>query len=138
MLLPALYHWSPKDRREDIMRDGLKPYSMPVCHGAGVGELKFAYICFSPTPSGAWGLSGDIDGNFEDTISEWDLWQVRLAEGDEVHYRADWGPWLREVRVHTAIPANRVWYVATRETGTLPAIEIKKAMKRAPRKKNAK
>lgn len=72
----------------------------------------FDHICLSPTPSSAWGLSGDMDWATES--EEWDLWQVRLAEGDEVHYRSDFGPVLREVRVKTPIPPDRVWYVATR------------------------
>lgn len=47
-------------------------------------------------------------------ITEWDLYQVRLIEGDEVHIRPDWGPVIREIKVHNDIPADRVWYVASR------------------------
>lgn len=35
MLLPALYHWSPADRRESILREGLVPYAPPVVSSDG-------------------------------------------------------------------------------------------------------
>lgn len=113
MLLPALFHWSPADRRDRIRREGLHPYCPPVLHGGPNGDLTFPYLCFSPTHSSAWGLSGDMEWVSE--IDVWDLWQVRLAEGDEVHYRSDFGPVLREIRVYGAISTDRCWYVATRE-----------------------
>lgn len=110
MILPALFHWSPTTNRESILRDGLKPYSAPVVHS---GAESFPYICLSPTPSSAWGLSGDM--GWVSTIEEWDLWQVWLREGDEVDIRGDFGPIIREVRVRNALPGDRVWYVATRQ-----------------------
>jgi hypothetical protein len=110
MLLPALFHWSPTERRELIEANGLRPYCPPA---VSTGDLAFPYLCFSPTPSSGWGLSGDMHWVTE--IEQWDLWQVRLAEGDEVHVRGDFGPVIREVRVYGAIPADRCWYVATRE-----------------------
>lgn len=108
MLMPALFHWSPEDRRESILREGLKPYSPPP----PPSEHLWPYICLGTTPSNSWSISGGIALQTE--IEEWDLWQVRLAEGDEVHYRADFGPQLVEVRVRGAIPADRVWWVARR------------------------
>jgi hypothetical protein len=109
VILPALFHWSPATNRVAILRDGLKPYSPPVVHA---GTAKFPYICLSPTPSSGWGLSGDMSWASE--VDEWDLWQVRLQEGDEVDIRGDFGPVIREVRVRNALPADRVWLVATR------------------------
>lgn len=115
MILPALFHWAPRDRRESIRTGGLQPYSEPVIHTANADGVKlaFPYLCLSPTPSGAWSLSGDMDWASE--VEEWDLYQLRLAEGDEVSYRGDFGPVLREIRVSNVIPADRVWYVATRK-----------------------
>lgn len=110
LLLPILYHWAPTDRRDGIWRAGLQPYSPPVCHS---GDLAYPYICLATTPSSAWGLSGDLDHVSE--VESWDLWQARLEEGDEVHYRSDFGPVLREIRVRSPIPGDRLWYVATRE-----------------------
>lgn len=122
MLLPALFHWSPADRRAAIRAEGLRPYA-PANISTQLDDddraLAWPYLCFSPTPSSAWGLSGDMEWASE--IDAWDLWQVRLAEGDEVHYRGDFGPVLREIRVYGAIPADRVWYVATR---TCPVAEV--------------
>lgn len=109
MILPVLYHWSPTARREEILREGLKPYSAPVTHS---GEERYPYLCFSPRPSRAWGLSGDME--WTSNHEEWDLWEVRLVDGDEVHIRPGFGPEIAEVRVRNAIPADRVWYVASR------------------------
>lgn len=44
----------------------------------------------------------------------WDLWQVRLADEDEVHILPEWGRWLREVRVANRIPKRRLWWVGER------------------------
>jgi hypothetical protein len=110
MNVGLLYHWSPSIRREGILREGLKVYSEPVTH---TGDERYPYLCFGPTPSAAWGLSGDMEWTSEH--EQWDLWQVRLVEGDEVHVRAEFGPTIYEVRVRNSIPADRVWYVGTRE-----------------------
>lgn len=113
MLLPALFHWAPTERRVSILQNGLVPYSPPVTHSAGA----FPYVCLSPTPSSAWGLSGDMEWTSE--VAQWDLWQVRLQDSDEVHVLPGWGPVLREIRVQNALSADRVWYVATREPLTM-------------------
>lgn len=124
MHLPALYHWSPTDRRVEITQCGLTPYQPGHVLIDGK-QLGFPYICFSPTPSAAWGLSGDMDWGTE--IESWDLWMVRLIEGDEVQIRSDFGPVVREVRTFNAIPPDRLWYVATREPKV--AVEIEKPPK---------
>lgn len=98
-----------------VRREGLRPYCPPTL---STGELAFPYLCLSPSPASAWGLSGDMDWVTE--IDHWDLWQVRLAEGDEVRFRGDFGPVLREIRVYNVIPADRAWWVACRE---IPAAE---------------
>lgn len=107
MILPAMYHWSPADRYESIRRNGLVPGS-PACVASG----EPAYVCLSPVPSSGWGLSGDMD--WASDVDEWDLWQVRLQEGDEVHVRSDFGPVIREVKAHGVIGPDRVWWVARR------------------------
>ena len=106
MLLPALYHWSPRERRSRILHDGLVPRRRPTVNGAVCD-----HVCLSPTPSGAWSLSGQI---FAEPGSVWDLWQVRLDDEDDVRIRPDFGRWVREVRVHNRIPKRRVWWVAER------------------------
>jgi len=111
LLLPALFHWAPADRRPSIRAEGLRPYCPPTISTGD--NVTWPYLCFSPSPSAAWGLSGDMAWVSE--IEQWDLWQVRLADGDEVHYRSDFGPKLTEIRVYNTIPADRCWYVATRQ-----------------------
>lgn len=110
--LPSQYHWSPSERREEIFRNGLKPYCDPVTHS---GVLLWPYICLSPSPKRAWQLSGDFQDSGE--IEQWDLWQVELGEHDEVSIRSEYGSEIMEVRVRSAIPADRVWHVATRGSG---------------------
>lgn len=108
MILPALFHWSPIDRRQAILKEGLRPFCDP-----SVASGKLPYISLSPTPSSAWGLSGDME--WVEEFDDWDLWQVRLVEGDEVRIRGDFGPTIREVKVHNTITPDRLWWVGTRQ-----------------------
>ena len=117
VILPHLYHWSPTERRAAIQKEGLQPYSPSMSHEG----YAYAHICLATTPSAAWGISGDMDWGREE--ESWDLWQVRLAEGDEVHYRAEFGNVLKEVRVANTIPPDRVWYVGTRSHAVAREIE---------------
>lgn len=127
MILPALYHWSPTERRDAIAREGLRPYSPPTVQD---GDLHFPYISLSPTPSAAWGLSGDME--WVSDVERWDLWQVRLGAGDEVRFRPTFGNVLEEVKVSSAIPADRVWYVATREPAfARPPLGVEGAARKA-------
>lgn len=104
-----LYHWAPTARRTTILQQGLVLYSDPVTHA---GPEAYPYLCMSPRPSRAWGLSGDMEWVGE--VESWDLWEVRLASGDEVHVRPFFGDEIEEIKVRNSIPADRVWYVATR------------------------
>lgn len=113
LLLPALYHWSPAGRFDQIFREGLRPHAGPTV----AGTTSLCYVCLSPTPSRAWSLSGDMEWVSE--FDEWDLWQVRLADGDDVRIRPDYGPAIQEVKVHGPIPADRIWWAARR--GASPA-----------------
>lgn len=109
MIIGPIYHWSPSSRRDSILRDGLKIFSEPVTHS---GEESYPYLCFGTSPSAAWGLSGDMEWNSEH--ENWDLWQIRLSDDDEVHYRADFGPNIKEIRTRNSIPVDRVWFVGKR------------------------
>lgn len=113
MILPALYHWSPAGRYDEIRRNGLIP-SSAACIAVGV----LPHLCLSPTPSRAWSLSA---GTGWHDAEEWDLWQVRLGPDDEVHVRPMFGDVVEEVNVRTVIPADRVWWVARRHTEGVPA-----------------
>lgn len=105
--LGALFHWSPVSRREAILREGLRPFCEPT-----VASGPQPYISLGPTPSAAWGLSGDMDWMADE--DQWDLWQVRLRDGDDVRARLDFAPRIVEIKVHTVIPPDRLWWVGQR------------------------
>lgn len=109
MIIHHVYHWAPSERREEILRDGLKVYSQPVTH---TSDHRFPYLCFGFTPSGAWGYSGAIE--WANEIEEWDLWQVSLTKDDEIHIRSEFGNELIELRVKNSIHAERIWFVGQR------------------------
>lgn len=108
MILPALYHWSPTSRRVDILKFGLMPNQINV-----VSTGSQPHICLSTTPSMSWALSG---GTGWTQIEEWDLWQVRLSEDDEVHIRPEFGNVVKEITVRNVIPPDRIWFVGNRNT----------------------
>jgi hypothetical protein len=114
MILPTLFHWSPLERREQIRVEGLKPYSPTAVTSDPALEWAhgFGCICLGPSPARAWSLSGDMQHVSE--IEQWDLWEVVLAATDEVRVRGEFGPEIKEVRVFNPIPADRLWWVATR------------------------
>ena len=116
MNLPMLYHWSPRDRRETIRSEGLKPYSQSTLvseDASAEWAHGFGCICFGTDPARAWSLSGDMQHVSE--IEEWDLWQLqRVADADEVRIGAEFGPEIMEVRIFNPIPADRLWWVGVR------------------------
>lgn len=104
MILPALYHWAPSIRRAEIFKLGLVPSSPST-------SSKLKHVCLSPTPSTAWSLSG---GTGWTEIDEWDLWQIRLSENDNVAIRPEFGYRVREICVRNVITPDRIWYVGSR------------------------
>ncbi len=110
VILPALYHWSPKERRTEIEAHGLHPRKAATTHSDP--DLLSPYLCFSPTPSAAWSLSGAMEWTSE--VDGWDLWQVRIAEGDSICIRPDFGPVIQEIKVYNAILPDRLWHVGER------------------------
>jgi len=107
VILPPLYHWSPADRLNSIRLEGLRT-GRPATTSSGGLE----YISLSPDPARAWQLSGAMEWTSE--IDEWDLWQVRIAEGDSIQVRSEFGPEVMEIKVRNSIPAERCWYVGRR------------------------
>lgn len=134
MLIPVLYHWSPVDRFDDIRTNGLRPHAPPAN-----ASVSLPYVCLSPRPSRAWSLSGGMEIGTE--ADDWDLYEVRIADGDHVVVRPDFGPEIQEIKVYGPIAPDRVWWVARR--GSTPAtvcLEVprsaaKKAGKKATIKK---
>lgn len=112
MKLEPLFHWSPMARREQIMREGLRPYTATMFHHSDA--MRYPYICLGGSPSQAWLYSGGAHETLVDEHGPFDLWEVRLPERAEVELRPQWGAEVQEVRVRTAIPANYVWWIASR------------------------
>lgn len=108
MNIGPLYHWSPATNRESILRDGLKVYSAPVVHSSG----SFPYLCFGPSPRGAWSLSGKMEWVQE--VEQWDLWEIQVSPYDEVRVLPFQGQSAEEIRFYNSVPPNRCWLVATR------------------------
>lgn len=104
-----LFHWSPVARRPQILRRGL-------CPGATSrdGQWKPPYVCFSRSPSQAWGLSADLT----DTAGAWDLWMVwssQLEGYEMLAMNRDGSAKPSEYRVYHRIPKRAIWYVGMRE-----------------------
>lgn len=108
--LGLLYHWAPAGRRASILAFGLRPGSDPTCCTAPA-----RWVCLSPSASAAWSLSGAV---FPERAELWDLWQVQLDAGDQVHIRPMHGAVIEEVQVHGRIPAARCWWVGQRPVAT--------------------
>ena len=106
MRLEPLFHWSPTERRKEIRAGGLKPWQ-PATVTSSRDHVQ-PYVSLSPTPSMAWGLSGDMEWVSE--IEQWDLWQVYLPDKAEVHVRPTWGSIIEEVKVYTVIPPDMLWF----------------------------
>lgn len=56
MLLPALFHWSPADRRASIRATGLQPGSPNT-----VSTSCLEYVCLGTSPARAWTISGAMN-----------------------------------------------------------------------------
>lgn len=120
LVLPPLYHWSPAECRQRIVRYGLRPktptavpITAPLPGGARVvdPEASVHAVCLGTSPSHAWSLSGAL---WAEAGSVWDLWQVALDVDDEVHPLPFYGHRLQEIRVANRIPKRRVWLVGQR------------------------
>lgn len=121
-LLANLYHWSPSTAGRGILRHGLRPRTETVVAGHPVPPNLGHYVsedeaetyravCLGTTPAAAWALSGMFSA---EPGQVWDLWEVNLADDDEVHIRTEYGPEMFEVRVLGSIPKSRCWFVGSR------------------------
>jgi len=105
--LTPLYHWSPAERYESIRLHGLRPGSEPT-----VASTALSYLCLGTDPRLAWAISGAME--YVNEIEHWDLWQVHLTEGDELHVRPDFGPTIHEVNLRGCVPPDRLWWIGRR------------------------
>jgi hypothetical protein len=105
-----LYHWSPTDRRGQINKYGFRPSMRSVD-----GLWKPPYVCFSDSPSLAWGLSGA----FHPEIHSWDLWMTDttcVSGYETIMFDRDRTEpeRVKEYRIYERIFKRDIWYVATR------------------------
>lgn len=106
-----LFHWSPTERRGQINHLGLLPSSRPTTNVAleDGRPWRAPYVCFCPSPSWAWALSG----RFRPDVASWDLWQVWRSWLPR--NRAIWEAGkIKEVRAFERVYKRHLWYVATR------------------------
>lgn len=109
-LLP-LFHWSPRDRRKQILRYGLRPKMRAVTH-QGDAHWRAMWICLADTPRWAWSLSG---AQRSAPAGEWDLWSTSMDRlTDPRVLPADWANGIHEVRTAHRIFKRDLWLVATR------------------------
>jgi hypothetical protein len=114
VILPVLYHWSPRPRRKQILRYGLRPLQRSTCTFSEDDEFRQPMVCTTTSAAEAWSLSAGIFGKPGQT---WDLWEVYVAQADEVHIQPYWGNRIIEVRVANRIPKSRLWWVGDRTIG---------------------
>lgn len=107
MILGPLFHWSPADRQDQILTEGLRPNQSNT-----VASGPLAHVCLGPDPATAWSLSGGMEWA---EVDVWDLWQVALADTDPVRVRPDFGPRLLEIKVLGPIPPDRLWWCGRRD-----------------------
>ena len=108
-----LFHWSPIERRPQILRHGLRPAQRSTTNS---DDWRAPHVCFADTPSWAWCLSAGCVGA---PGSEWDLWQTWFYEldGRKVIRDATRPSGIYEVRTTVRVPKSALWHVGTRTRG---------------------
>lgn len=115
-----LFHWSPRGRRKQIIRYGLRPLmrvttSTADDDGLGVvaGVAAFPVVCFADAPSWAWALSGGMSWT---PAGEWDLWQTDVSRLTDpvVLPSEDRMSGIHEVRTGTRVYKRDLWWVGSR------------------------
>lgn len=107
-----LYHWSPRSRRGQIIRYGLRPGMRGTTTSGGMGA---PCVCLGDSPAWAWALSGGMSYT---PAGEWDLWQTWLeALTDPVVLASPDRPsGIYEVRTEHRIYKRDLWWVGSRTT----------------------
>lgn len=107
-----LFHWSPRARRAQITRYGLRPCMRPTTHVGEGMTWRAGYICLADTPSWAWALSGAMPSA---PAGEWDLWQTTVDRLTEpMVMPADWSNGIHEIRTASRVYKRDLWHVGTR------------------------
>lgn len=108
----VLFHWSPTDRRQRIIRRGLVPGSWSTDR-----LWRPPFVCFSANPELAWALSADTPRGH--TVESWDLWATwtdDLTGFEEIvdRYPDTGREYVKEYRVYERVWKRDLWFVGTR------------------------
>ncbi len=103
-----LFHWSPRARRKQILRYGLRPWCRP-----SAATCRAPFVCFGDSPSWAWALSAEMHWA---PAGEWDLWQTTLDRLTDpvVLASEDRLSGIHEVRTEHRVFKRDLWHVGTR------------------------
>jgi hypothetical protein len=105
-----LYHWSPKSRRQSILKLGLVPGKLSVDK-----TWRPPYICLSSSPYSAWLLSPFMNGlgfDGEAPVTEdWDLWMTYSSKVKNLRQRKDYPC---EYRTRYRVYKRDLWFVGSR------------------------
>lgn len=119
MRLSTVYHWSPTKNREEIQKNGLKPYMGEYVYENPVTKKqdvwKSPYLCTALNPWTALCYVWPTFDEHNEDIKALDLFEIKLRVKDKVQIRNDYTIDIIEVRIWNPIPGDRVTYVATRE-----------------------
>lgn len=108
-----LYHWSPRARRKQIQRYGLRPNMRPNIHTPG---WKPPYVCFADDAAWAWALSGEMRHAPPGTYDLWQTYLGQMPDGSLEFLAAFDGDDrdFHEVRVHARVYKRHLIWVAER------------------------
>lgn len=109
-----LYHWSPTANRKGIIRKGLVIGHRHVTHSDDGSGWRAGYLCFGPSPSLGWALSGGMAWT---PSGGWDLWQTSVCHLVEPYARVESESdplGLYEVRTEEPVPKRHLWLVGAR------------------------
>jgi hypothetical protein len=109
-----IFHWSPVERRGQILRHGLRPAMRPATNR--LPGFRADYVAFAESPSWAWALSA---GMRPGEPGQWDLWQHRLdpdlVDDPSIEFLESYDSHpFHEVRFHRRVRKRDLWHVGSR------------------------
>lgn len=110
----VLYHWSPRNRRGRILRQGLR-LNQP-CFGNSEPHPR-AGLAFCDDPARAWRLSAACFGKRGQVF---DLWLVYVHKDWPAKWQPHYEGSIPEFRVYCDVPRTRVYWIGERTAGWNP------------------
>ena len=96
-----LFHWSPRSRRKQIVRYGLRPRMRATTNLTE--DFRLATVCLATSPEWAWRLSGGQRGA---PTGAWDLWETRASVLKDVEIL---GSYDRHNGIHEVRTTQRIY-----------------------------